>query len=160
MTLKSIVLCSVIFVNWSCKNYKKQNTVQTKAKVIFFIDDSLVNIKNKFTIDIYNHGNIINSNTKNDSVFLELPNSDSSNNYRVVFSSGNNKVDISNVPAYVLMPKYKIDLIFGIDRIPFGDDVIFPIKDSNSYKEVKVIYYIKIDPLEQGMGRIFKAYGK
>jgi hypothetical protein len=159
MSLKSILQFLLLFFCLSCKNSKKDNIVQSTAQVNFFIEDSLVDIKNKFSLEIYNHDKIINSKAKSDSAFWELSDSASSD-IRVVFSTGNNKVVISNIPAYVLMPKYGIKLVFGIDRIPFSDEVKFPIKDSNSYKDINVIYYIKINPLEQGLGRIFKSYKK
>ena len=107
-------------------------------------------------LTFYIKNKAVESSINNDSVTWKIPSSDSANYIRAVFISGKNKLEIDSIPAYVLMPNYRVNLIFGIDRYPFGENVELPVHHPDTI--AGSICYIKIDPIEKGLGRIFRSF--
>jgi hypothetical protein len=152
-------LSVVLHFTISCSMPIQEAKLKYSAKVIFKQNDSVINLNNNFKVFIEGLSHSISTVIVNDSVSFEVPMSLKYENCKIAFQKGTVTISVNNVPGFFFTDKSPENLIFGTATAPYFKELGLVVpKDSATIKPIVAMNYFCIDPVIDGIGRIYKSY--
>lgn len=149
----------LICLEISCDSENNEDDAPFKSKVSLILNDSVVKLNNNFEIELKEGEKIFASKIIGDTLFCTLSKNTSDKQLQITLKRDTVRITINNVPGFLFSEKHPADLIFGVaDRRYFDTLGLILIRDSLRYHAVKRISYLTIEPLNNGIARIYKTY--
>lgn len=152
-------LIGLLYLIVSCNTLRKKNNHKYSAKILLRLNDSFINLNNNFKVHVERDNQSLNTSVVNDSVFFEIPVYLKYENFKIIFQKDSVIVAVNNVSGYMFTDESQEDWIFGIATTPYFNQIGLVIsKDSVTYNHIRSINYLRLDPLGNGIGKIYKSY--
>jgi hypothetical protein len=159
--MKLALFFLLCFLGSTCETSKNEEDSLHKSKISFLMNDAEIKLSNDFEIEIKQGTDILSTKIMNDSLFWNFSKSVITKKLQIIFKKSNTKIIVNEVPGFLFANNNKMNLIFGIAENSYFDELgLVLVRDSLLYKDIKTILYLKIDPLDNGIGRIYKTYQK
>lgn len=145
------------FLLYSCNERNAEEPIiKTQSLVKFYLDDSVMNLNNNFTLVFFKNGDKIYSHISKDSIYWQTNRINKNDVFKAEFTMDGFKITIDSLPGYLLMNEMKADVIFGIDSLSSNNLKDHGLaEDVSAYKNSKKICFVKFDPTENAIGRVF-----
>ncbi|MBN8876906.1 MAG: hypothetical protein J0I32_05120 [Sphingobacteriales bacterium] len=122
-----------------------------KITVSFTIDDSLINIKDKFQVAISNGNTSEKAIVKGNEI--SLPELKTDTGYTIIFKYADVSLSFKRVTKKMIVTSQDMEWKFGIDNRPFNNLLgLLSTQEFNTDKKTRQLQYLTFDPQEHGDG--------